>query len=225
MSASTPEPFASVADLRRLLAEKFPTAAPKPGGVLPTGLPAVDGLEGGLRRAALTELSTTSGAGALFIGAMLQAVRRAECFAALVDPARSFEPGASSPGALAHLLVVFCKSPMQGVQATDLLLRDGNLSLVMLDLQAAPARDLQRIPANAWHRLQRLAEQTAAAIVVLTRQPTVEAAQVRIATQQRWTLDAQRHRQRDLLAEMPWQVFPRRTFGRNVAPVLQQATA
>lgn len=211
--------------LRQLLAEKFPGVAPRAGGVLPTGLEQVDGLEGGLRRAALTELCSPSGAGALFINAMLRAVCRARCFAALVDVARSFEPPASSPEALGHLLVVFCQGAMQGVQATDLLLRDGNLSLVMLDLQRAPARDLQRIPASAWHRLQRLAEQTAAAIVVLTPRPMVEAAQVRIASDHRWTLADQRRRQRDLLATAPWQVYPRRTLARLQAPQVQTATA
>lgn len=213
-------------DLRRLLAEKFPGVAPQPGGVLPTGLAQVDGLEGGLRRAALTELCSPSGAGALFIDAMLRAVCRARCFAALVDVARSFEPPpAASPAVLAHLLVVFCQGSRQGVQATDLLLRDGNLSLVLLDLQRAPARDLQRIPASAWHRLQRLAEQTAAAIVVLTPRPMVEAAQVRIVSAHRWTLADQRRWQRDLLATAPWQVFPRRTLGRRPPPEAQSAPA
>ncbi len=219
MSASTLE------DLRQLLAEKFPSVAPKPGAVLPTGLPEVDGLEGGLRRAALTELCTTSGTGALFVGAMLQTMRRAGSFAALVDPARSFAPDAASSGDLAHLLVVFCQGAVQGVKAADLLLRDGNLSLVMLDLQAVPARDLQRIPANSWHRLQRLVEQTAAALVVLTRQPIVEAAQVRIAGKKRWTLDDQRRWRHDLLTDVPWQVYPRRLPGRAFAPTTHAATA
>lgn len=218
MSASTLE------DLRRLLAEKYPgaAAAAKPGGVLPTGLDQVDGPEGGLRRAALTELCSPSGAGALFISAMVRAVCRAHCFAALVDVARSFEPSPSE--ALEHLLVVFCQGAMQGVQATDLLLRDGNLSLVMLDLQQAPARDLQRIPASAWHRLQRLAEQTAAAIVVLTPRPMVEAAQVRIASEHRWTLADQRRWQRDLAASTAWQVYPRRKLGRQL-PTVQSGVA
>jgi hypothetical protein len=105
---------------------------------------------------------------------------------------------------------------MQAVKATDLLLRDGNLSLVMLDLQAVPSRQLQRIPANTWHRLQRLAEQTTAAVVILTPQPMVEAARVRITAGEGWTLAAQRCWQLDLIAEARWRVFARRSVGRPV---------
>jgi len=201
---------AKVVQLRRLLAEKFPAMQSRVGGVLRTGLADLDAAEGGLRRAALTELSTGSGTGALFIHAMLETVRRERCFAALVDAARSFEPDCPA-AALARLLVVFCTDAVQAVKATDLLLRDGNVSLIMLDLQAAPPRQLQRIPANRWHRLQRLAEQTTAAAVVLTPQPMVEAAQVRITAGEGWTLAAQRRWQRDLTAVARWRVFARRS--------------
>jgi hypothetical protein len=200
-----------VAELRALLAEKHPAAPHKPGGFLPTGLAGLDAAEGGLRRAALTEFSGTSGAGALFLNAMLGAVCRGRCFAALVDAARTFEPGDCPAASLARLLVVFCGEAMQAVKAADLLLRDGNLSLVMLDLQSAPPAQLRRIPASTWHRFQRLAEQTTAAVVVLTPQPMLEAAQVRITSATRWTLAAQRRWRHELIAGASWRVFPRRT--------------
>ena len=83
-----------LADLRRMLADKFPATEQKPGGILRTGLADVDAAEGGLRCAALTEFSGTSGAGALFLQAMLRVICREHCFAALVDAARTFEPDA-----------------------------------------------------------------------------------------------------------------------------------
>ena len=215
---------ARLTDLRRLLAEKFPTMAQRPGGTLPTGLADVDAAEGGLRRAALTELSGASGAGAMFIHAMLRAIGGERCFAALVDAARTFDPDGCAAAALARLLVVFCADAMEAVKAADLLLRDGNLALVMLDLQAAPVRQLQRIPANTWHRLQRLAEQTTAAVVVLTPQPMIEAAQVRIAAAESWTLDAQRRWRHELTAAARWRVFARRSAGRG-ARADESATA
>ena len=174
-----------LAEMRRMLAQKFPAVEHKPGGVLRTGLDSLDAVEGGVRRAALTEFSGTSGAGALFLQAMLRAVCRERCFAALVDAARTFEP--------------------------DLLLRDGNLALVMLDLQSVPPAQLRRIPANTWHRFQRLAEQTTAAFVVLTTAPIVEAAQVRITGAGGWTLAAQRRWRHELIAGTDWRIFPRRT--------------
>jgi hypothetical protein len=206
---SAPALDTRLAELRRMLAEKFPGAEQKPGGLLRTGLAGLDAAEGGLRRAALTEFSGTGGA--LFLHAMLGAVCRERCFAALVDAARTFEPGDFPAASLARLLVVFCADAMQAVKAADLLLRDGNLSLVMLDFQGSPRALLRRIPANTWHRLQRLAEQTTAAVVILTREPMIEAAQVRIAGASQWTLAAQRRWRRDLLASAAWRVFPRRT--------------
>ncbi len=200
-----------LADLRRMLAEKFPTAEQKPGGILRTGLADLDTAEGGLRRAALTEFSGTSGAGALFLHGMLRVMCRERCFAALVDAARTFEPEASPAASLARLLVVFCADAMQAVKAADLLLRDGNLSLVMLDFQSVPPAQLRRIPANTWHRFQRLAEQTTAAVAVLTPQPMIEAAQVRIAGASQWKLAAQRRWRHELLAGSSWRVYPRRT--------------
>ena len=202
---------ARLADLRRMLADKFPATSQKPGGILRTGLAGLDAAEGGLRRAALTEFSGTSGAGALFLQAMLGAICRESCFAALVDAARTFEPDACPRSSLARLLVVLCADAMQAVKSADLLLRDGNLSLVLLDLQAAPPAQLRRIPANTWHRFQRLAEQTTAAVVVLTPQPMVEAAHVRITSDSKWTLAAQRRRRHELIAGTSWRVFPRRT--------------
>ena len=213
LSAYLGDQAEKVAQLRCLLAEKFPAMQPKTGGIFHTGLADVDAAEGGLRRAALTELCAASGAGALFIHAMLRAVCQERCFAALVDAARSFEP--DCPASLARLLVVFCVDAIQAVKATDLLLRDGNVSLIMLDLQAVPPRQLQRIPANTWHRLQSLAEQTTAAVVVLTPQPIVEAAQVRISAGEGWTLAAQRRWQRDLIAMARWHVFARRSVGHH----------
>lgn len=108
-----------------------------------------------------------------------------------------------------------CADAAQAVKATDLLLRDGNLAVVLLDFQASPAAELRRIPANTWHRFQRLTEESSMALVVLTRQPMVEAAQVRIASAGNWTLAAQRQARSELLAALPAQVFLRRARTRE----------
>ncbi len=224
LSAFPGDRAGKVAQLRAILAEKFPMVQPRANGVLATGVPEIDEVEGGLRRAALTEFSASSGAGALFIRALLRTICRERCLAALVDAGRSFDAEGAGAAGLARLLVVFSADGMQAVKATDLLLRDGNLSLVLLDMQAMPPRELQRIPANTWHRLQRLAEQTSAALVALTSQPMIEAAQVRIGTGKSWTLDTQRRWQRDVVASTAWRVFPRRVGGRRM-PVWEDGHA
>ncbi len=199
-----------LAALRQLIAEKFPVCALKSAGFFVTGLSAFDESEGGLRRGAFSELVGPLSAGALFTDAMLAAIERERCFAALVDVGRTFDPQGANPALLARMLWVCCANPMQAVKATDLLLRDGNLPLVILDLQSVSLRELRRIPASTWHRFQRLVEPTSTALVALTTQPMIESASVRIAVRQRWTLAAMRARRRELLTRIEAQVFARR---------------
>jgi hypothetical protein len=215
-----------IARLRHQLADKFPAAETKPGGVLPTGLSVVDEAEGGVRLAAVTEFTGTTGAGTLFLCAMREAIWRARRLAALVDAGRSWEAEHGPSPLNERLLLVQCSDAMQAIKATDLLLRDGNLALVLLDFQGLPAMELRRIPANTWHRLHRLAEESSMALVVLTRQPIVEAAQVRVTSTGRWPLGAQRQTRRDLLAALPAQVFLRRSRATAWPPMERQgATA
>ena len=189
--------------LQSLLAEKFPVAAPKPGGTFPLR----PGCE--LRRGVVTEFSSSTGAGALFLHALLAAARETRTFAALIDAGRTFDPTSYATTALARLLWVQCESAEQAVKAADLLLRDGNLPLLALDFQALPARALQRIPASTWHRFHRLAEQSTAAFVILTAQPMIEGAKARLAVRQRWSLRDLRGRRRELLGQLDVQVFAR----------------
>ena len=46
-----------LADLRGLLAKKFPAQPVRRSGILPTGIDAIDGAEGGLRLGAMTEMT------------------------------------------------------------------------------------------------------------------------------------------------------------------------
>jgi hypothetical protein len=200
-----------LAELRNLLAEKYPSTPQNPGGILPSGISSIDSVEGGLRRAAITEFTGSTGSGALLRHALFYTLVRERCFGALVDAARSFEADSLPGQALSRMLWVGCQNAVQAVKATDLLLRDGNLSLVMLDLQLMPGTQLRRIAVHTWHRFLRLAEQTSAAVVVLTPSPMVESAQVRIVARERWTLQAQRQWREELVSSMALQVFPRRT--------------
>lgn len=194
---------AQIRALQSLLAEKFPAVATKPGGIFPLK----PGCE--LRRGVVTEFSSSTGNGALFLHALLAAARESHTFAALIDAGRTFDPTSYAAAALARLLWVQCESAEQAVKAADLLLRDGNLPLLALDFQALPPRALQRIPASTWHRFHRLAEQSTAAFVILTTQPMIEGAKARLAVRQRWSLRDLRQRRRELLAQAEWQTFAR----------------
>ena len=207
--------------LRQLLAEKFPEAARRAQGCMTTGIASLDAAEGGLRCGAVTELTSTPANGALFMDRMLEKTCENKSFAALVDAGGMFDPDSYSEAALARLLWVRCKDEALAVKAADLLLRDGNIPLLLVDFQSLPPALPGKIPANTWHRFQRLVEQTSLVFVILTRQRAVESAQVRITLSTRWTLDAQRRSRRKLAAELQARVVLRRRAGGVESPPLQ----
>jgi hypothetical protein len=75
---------------------------------------------------------------------------------------------------------VRCATTAAALAAADLLARDANLGLVVLDLARAPEADLRRIPAPHWYRLQRAVEPADLALVVETPRACVPSAQVRL---------------------------------------------
>src|ERR1700694_1151470 len=129
-----------IIDLRNLLAERFPQSFTAPAPRLATGLPAIDeAIGGGLPKSAITELSSPklSAGSALLLYALLQSAQRDGYFLALVDGRDSFDPsalGGLGNRRLRNLLWVRCTKALDAVKAADLLLRDGNFPLVVLDL-------------------------------------------------------------------------------------------
>ena len=177
MSAA-PEKLAA---LRQLLAERFPTVPRTTGRVLPTGIPAVDDVTGGLPLSAITEVicAAPSCGGQLLIGQLLTATRATRTRVALIDGTDSFDPASFDEDLLAHLVWVRCASTTAALSAADLLARDANLGLVILDLRRAPEADLRRTPSTQWYRLQRAVEPTDLALLVETPRASVPSAQVR----------------------------------------------
>jgi hypothetical protein len=97
----------------------------------------------------------------------------------LVDGSDAFDPASFAEDLLAHLVWVRCQSTAQALQAVDLLARDANLALVMLDLRRATDVELRRVPATQWYRLQRAVEPTDLALLVETPRAVVASAQLR----------------------------------------------
>jgi hypothetical protein len=183
-----------IIELRQFLAERLPQArlgmAPERmvPAALPTGIESIDqGLGGGLPQGAFTELvAPGEGSGsAQFIHSLLRHTASAGRFLTLVDGADSLDIDALEPEALAHLLWVRCRSTAEALQTTDLLLRDRNIALVVLDLKLNPAHELRRIPGTLWYRLSRLMEQHGGTVLVITPQPLVAGAAARIVSRTR----------------------------------------
>jgi hypothetical protein len=196
---------AKIIELRALLADKFPAPAPKPGARLSTGVPHVDELlEGGWPAGRISEVFSSglsSGSG-LLLTAALFSLSRARQNLALIDGADSFDPEPLGQAILRHLLWVRCELAAQSLKAADLLLRDGNLPLVMMDLRRCPALSLRKIPSSTWYRFQRIAEQGTTALVVFTPRPLVNSAAIRVRTDAGFSLHSIEETHDELLTRL-----------------------
>jgi hypothetical protein len=199
----------SLAAFREMLAQRFPENMRPAERHWATGWAAIDADSGGLRHGAVTELCSPPACGRFFLDRVFASVRQQGSFAGLVDGGRTFDPGSYDAVVLARLLTVFCDTAEQSVKVTDLLLRDGNLPLVLLDLQASAPRQLGRISMSTWHRFQRLVEKSGTALVVLTPQPIVESARTRIVLRGQWDLAALKRPRHELMPDIAVQVFRR----------------
>lgn len=179
---------ADIVDLRRLLNERFPqahsraaTSASLPA--VPTGVPPLDALlGGGLPRGEVTELvGDGPGSGtAQVLHALIRHTALSGQFLALIDGADSLDVDPIDDETLARLLWVRSPSASMALKAVDILLRDRNFPLVVLDLKMNPATELRGIRASVWPRLDRLREHQGTTLLVITPQPLVSGVAVRV---------------------------------------------
>jgi hypothetical protein len=195
----------TIIDLRKLLAERFPEEPLSVPERLVTGLPIFDQtLEGGLSKGAITELSTPfpSAGSATIIGALLDRAAGESYFIALIDGRDSFDLEPIRNRSLRHLLWVRCHRVREAMAAADLLLRDGNFPLVILDLMLNPLSELAKIPSSNWYRLQRLVEPAPTAFLVLTPRSMISSAQYKLVLKNRWRLGQLEVETRELQAQL-----------------------
>ncbi len=198
--------------LRTLVAEKFAESKPRRGHRRKIGCEAVDGERGGLLEGAVTEVCGSSGAGQVLLSAMLDAAVRESFQLALVDGGSAFSPSDWPGHQLSRMLWVRCETARQTVKAADLLLRDGNLPLLIVDLQGLKPGELRRIPASTWHRFHRVIEPTASVLVILTSQPMVEGAASRIVLEPVGGLSVRLRQRGELIGRLHGRVFERGEF-------------
>ena len=182
-----------IIDLRNLLANRFPHAPMPAGTRLVTGLSFLDeAIGGGLPKGAITELISpeVSAGSASLIHALLETAQRDCYFLALIDGRDSFDPQPLGNACLGHLLWMRCTKALEAIKAADLLLRDGNFPLLIVDLVLNPREESRKIPQTNLYRLQRLVESTSTACLVLTRQGRVSSAQLKIVLENMWNLES-----------------------------------
>jgi hypothetical protein len=191
-------PFSAMAmsgkilDLRNLLATRFPQAQMLVRTRLVTGLASFDQpIGGGLPKGAITELISPRGSAgsASLLHALIHGAYRDKYFVALIDGRDSFDPCALANSILRQVLWMRCTKAPEAVKAADLLLRDGNFPLVIVDLILNSLEELRKIPQTTWYRLQRLVELVPTACLVLTRYEMVSSAQLKLVLENSWNLE------------------------------------
>ena len=112
---------------------------------------------------------------------------------ALIDGRDSFDPCGLNNTSLRHLLWVRCSEASEAIKAADLLLRDANFPLVIVDVVLNTPEELRKIPQTNWYRLQRLIELAPTACLVLTRYEMVGSAQLKLVLESAWSLENLEH--------------------------------
>ncbi len=199
----------TITALRSLVDARFPTSVRKPAGVVATGVGSIDrALGGGLAGGRLTELvsACASSGGQLVLAKLLQSTRAEQQRVALVDAADGFVPESVPCDALTHLVWARPKTLTEAFATADLLVRDGNYSLVVLDLRGIEPRVLHATPSSQWHRLHRAAESRPAAVLVQTTKALVPAVPWRLHLGTPLGLAVRRTTQDQLLAALDVQV-------------------
>jgi hypothetical protein len=192
-----------IIDLREELKRKFPGSVPLPA---PEAAQPVEArpqmpevIKGGITEIVGDWLSAGIGLVQAFL--IEENARRGQ-WMGLVDGRDAFDPWSIAPEALSKLLWVRCHEVKQAVRAADLLLRDGNLETVLLDLQPHSARDVFSVPSSSWHRLRMLAEKSGVALCVSTPCATVPCATSRLLLQHRFQIGDQDEPRPELLATL-----------------------
>ena len=173
-------------EIRRQLREKFPSAhgfatISEAVAEISKSLFEISTFPAG----AISEIipATTGGGLSLWIAGLLAEPEEAPPFPkfVLVDGGDSFDPASHTAAACSQLLWVRCAKVSEVLKAADLLVRDGNVPFIMLDLCGLPPVSLKSLPAAAWWRLKQLSEASRCRLLVLAPFPLVPCASLRLA--------------------------------------------
>jgi hypothetical protein len=209
-----PSSSEKVVQLRQLLAERFGQASLPRDESYCTGLAALD--EIGVPKAAVSEIvsSVTSGpGGSLLLLALLHAAIQKGERVILIDGKDAFSPKGLPAAHCKRLLWVRCLGAWEAMKASDLAIRDGNVPLVVLLLTLNSISELRRIPTTAWHRLQMLAEKSAATVLVFSPHAQVVCAKLRVSVGGAFPLDKLHRCRKQLMPILSLEVQRRRVAG------------
>lgn len=200
-----------IVELRKILAERFPQQTGSRSLSLPTGWSPLDSLlGGGLPKGAITQLliPNVSSGGAMVLHEIISTMHEASQYVALIDSTDCFEPAADDHPLL---LWIRCHKVLQALKATDLILRDGNLALVILDFKENLDKELRKVPESTWYRFQRIIEENRNALLTITRHPIVTSAQITVSATYQLCIDDLSIQRTDLLQFISLEIIRSRT--------------
>ena len=174
-----------------------------------TGVPILDRLA--IPPGAITEIvghHASSGV-ALLTQGLLEAAAEKKRHLALIDCHDHFDPNCAPLAACPSLLWLRSEDVESSLKAADLLLRDGNLTLIVADFQLESPRNLRSVATTSWHRLRSLAEKTGTTFLAFTPAPLIPTARLRIELEARFSIDALQQPRAELLTSVPLTVTRR----------------
>lgn len=162
-----------------------------------------DLISGRLPKGAITEwVQDKPSAGSSFL---LSAFVRRVCpahWVAWIDGQDNFDPAAFDEAVLGRLLWIRCRRADAALKAADLLLRDGNIPFVLLDLATVPVRQLRSIPSSTWYRFQRILEPSSTALLVVLPCHLIGCARLKCTWQTSFNLEALAQPESELLRRL-----------------------
>jgi hypothetical protein len=203
-----------IIELRALIQRHQQAPPMRRDGQLATGVSQLDTLlDGGLCKGGIVELVSErwSSGGTSLLLAILRHAALQQRWSALIDGSDSFDPQGAGPEVLANLLWIRCRGAAEAMRSADLLLRDGNLPLIFLDLRGNGGTELRKIPDPTWYRLQRAIEPTSSTMIALTPRVLIASAHARLIVEGHFDLQALHREPAENLREIKLRVTRKRT--------------
>jgi len=180
---NNPDRKAAFQGIKAWIQNEWQSSAVNSGNTIPSGASVIDNaLGGGYSPGHITEIvepAPSRGVQSLLHHAIRHA-RQQQRYVALIDAPNQFDPQSESSESLRSLLWIRAHKTNDVVKACDILIRDGNFPLLILDLRFPANSQHTLIRSNEWYRIQRVCEQSRVAFLSFTTQSTIPCAHARL---------------------------------------------
>ena len=141
-----------------------------------------------------------------------------QSYAVFIDTQNSWVPCGVCSHVLRHILWVRCKSQTDALRAADVVMRDENFRIVLMDLRGVSLPSLKRIPQAQWFRLQRMAQNQGSTLIVAASYPSVASAQLRIEVDAQFGLSSFHHKRSKLWSQVQNTITRQRPSANTIPP-------